>query len=158
MAQLKEQSDLLVKKYGSEYGSPYGWAAAAVRKIDPAAKGRRIGFRHLERAVGVPHFQPYYHLASHGVHPSAKSITFNVSVIRPRVLASGPTNAGFAAPGQCACISLAQVTSTLLCHKADVATVALLSAIESFVEEACQAFAAAHHKLLADEAEVKKGT
>ena len=149
----------LLEKFGDDYKGGYGWASHALRGLDPPHKGS-ISFFHIEKSVGVPHFQPYYRMASHSIHADAKSIRFSLGIITPSLLIpAGPSNAGLASPGQNTAISLASLTATLLSHRVtgqptieDAAEDgAVMLTIQTFVQECCLAWVAADERLHADE-------
>ena len=88
-------------------------------------------------------------MSSHGVHANPKGITFNIGVSgRGELLLAGPSNAGLADPGHSACISLSQVTTTLLTLRPDdFDGVTSAKALHHFVREAGEEFIAAHRAL-----------
>ena len=163
MLAMSNRYKALLAKFGDDYRGGYGWASTALRSSDPPHKGS-ISFVHIEKDVGVPHFQPYYRMASHAAHAGAKSIRFSLGLIEPSpLLLAGPSNAGLADPGQCTAISLANLTAIFLNHKLDqqpledaAQAVAALMTIQTFVDECCAAFAGADVKLKADEARIRK--
>jgi hypothetical protein len=117
MENLKEQHDTLVDQFEAGYAGGNGWASHALRNATPPHKGR-VNFGDLEKDVGIPHFQPYYHMASHHVHSGAKSIRFSLGVVGlTDILAAGPSNAGLADPGQNTALSLGSLTATLLSYQ-----------------------------------------
>jgi len=92
-------------------------------------------------------------MASHSIHANPKGIAFNLGLIKQgSMLLAGPSNAGLTDPGHSACISLSQVTTSLLAQKPnDFEFVMSMKALHHFVREAGDAFLAAQQKLEADE-------
>jgi hypothetical protein len=140
MEAFQHEYNRLLAKYGREFGQSYGWAVDAVRSSDPSFRGR-VAFALIESAAGINHLRPYYRMASHSVHANPKGISFNLGLIRQReLLLAGPSNYGLADPGHGACISLSQVTTSLLSLKSDFESVMAMKAIQHYVEEARRAF------------------
>lgn len=153
MDKFRRQHDSLLSKYGRDFGQDYGWAVDALRAADPSFSGK-ASFAQIERAAGIDHWRPYYRMSSHGVHANPKGITFNIGVIdQGTMLLAGPSDAGLADPGHSTCISLSQVTTTLLGLRPDDFDCAMsITALHHFVREAGEEFITAHRTLLEDEA------
>lgn len=64
---------------------------------------------------------------------------------------AGPSNAGLADPGHAMCISLNQITATLLSHSTKFQDLVAMSWLSALTEMAGEAFIEAHRKLEADE-------
>ena len=81
-------------------------------------------------------------MASHGTHANPKGILFSPDLLEgePEVLLAGPGSTGFADPGQCALVSLNQVTATLLNYKEGEAPGVILVALLDLVHEATNAY------------------
>jgi Family of unknown function (DUF5677) len=143
----------LGKKFGTDFLKPYGWAAHHL-------KLRRPTFVDIEQAAGIDHLRPYYRLASHPVHANPKGVFFKLGMFKlgmpqPPIILAGPSNAGLADPGQCAAISLAQVSATLANLSPTVDTVVALNIIMQLVREISAAFGKAHSAL---EKDARKGS
>ena len=68
----------------------------------------------IEKSIDLDHMRPYYRMASHGTHANPKGIYFSLGLTPSRdVLLTGPSDTGFADPGQLAAISLVQVSTVL---------------------------------------------
>jgi Transposase domain (DUF772) len=61
-------------RYGEDFRKGYAWARPALLRHNSKLKGDKIGFDHLQTAVNVQHWTPYYRMASHAVHPNATFI------------------------------------------------------------------------------------
>jgi hypothetical protein len=73
---------------------------------------RKPTFVDIERAAGIDHLRPYYRMASHPVHANPKGVFFRLGLMwESQILLAGPSNAGLADPGQCAALSLSQVSA-----------------------------------------------
>lgn len=155
MDALRSKYDRVVSKYGEAFKQDYGWADDALHKLDPSHMGKAT-FTRIEEAIGLEHWRPYYGMANYSVHASTKGITFNLGLINQgAALLAGPSNAGLTDPGHSTCISLAQITTTLLGLKSDFEGVLVMNALNQFVQEAGEAFIEAHRKLEEDEAKLK---
>jgi hypothetical protein len=156
IAAFQQQHDRLLAKYGKNFGNDYGWAEAAVRKLNSSYKGR-VTFAQIERTMGMNHWRPFYRMASHGVHANPKSVTFNLGLIKQgEFLLAGPSNAGLADAGNGACISLVQATSALLTLKsADIDSMLAIQALLRFEREAGEEFLNAQRRLEEDETILK---
>jgi hypothetical protein len=86
--------------------------------------------------------RPYYRIASHGTHANPKGILFTPDTLgsQPEVLLAGPGPTGLADPGQCALISLTQVTATLLTYKTGESAPLVLTALLRLTDEAANAY------------------
>jgi hypothetical protein len=109
LAQVKQTYDAAIKKHGSDFKDPYGWAAWDL-------KLKRVAFDDVARGAGFAHWRPLYRLASHPVHANPKSVKWRLGVMDggPRCLPVGPSNYGLADPGQNTGLSLAQVTALMI--------------------------------------------
>jgi hypothetical protein len=149
----KEVFDELVQRYGKKYAGAYGWAHAALVKEDTKYERTRVTFQTIEQAVSLDHLRPYYRMASHGTHANPKGILFTPDMLEsePEVLLAGPGSTGFADPGQCALISLSQVTATLLTYKDGEATPLILITLLRLTDEAAHAYAETQRAVEKDE-------
>ncbi len=142
---LRARRDQLITNYGKAFGSTFGWAAGVVCKGEPT-------FKDLEKAAGLERMRPYYRMASHGIHPNPKGITFNLgSRDHTSMLLSGPSSAGLADPGHGALASLVQCTVVLLNHGAAFEELLTMHVLDRLEQEATQAFAAIHQQLEREE-------
>jgi hypothetical protein len=139
---VEEAFDGLVARYGEKYATPYGWAQKALASHDLKYEKDRVTFGSIESAVGLDHLRPYYRMASHGTHANPKGILFTPDLLKsePKVLLAGPGSTGFADAGQCALISLNQVTATLLNYKMGEAAPLIVVALLDLVGEVSNAF------------------
>jgi hypothetical protein len=105
---MKQTSDELATRYGTNYRETYGWAASLV----PHGKPK---FKDLEALTNVAHLRPHYRWASHEVHSDSKGLSQNtLRRSGAEWQSTGPTNSGLADPGHMALISLHQTTVALL--------------------------------------------
>lgn len=140
--EAEEVFNELVARYGKKYAGPYGWAQKALASHDARYDKERVTFQTIENAVSLDHLRPYYRMASHGTHANPKGILFSPDLIetQPEVLLAGPSSTGFADPGQCALISLNQVTASLLGYKQGEAVGVILVALRDLMDEATSAY------------------
>lgn len=93
----------LLQVYGNDFRRPYGWAHPVIKKRLALSKGQRIGFEHLQAAVQIEHWSPWYRMASHAVHPTATFLHRNIGLrdeLDDEVLLAGRSDFGLADPGQ----------------------------------------------------------
>jgi len=137
-----------VKAHGADFGKPYGWAAAHLKK-------KRVTFRDLEDAAQQSGMRSYYKMASYNVHADTpKSIFCRLGVIGDQsIVIAGATDAGFTEPAQNAAITLIQITGLLLADRAsnlDVMT--KLRALTMIRDEIPDSFMRTERKLKRDHA------
>jgi hypothetical protein len=142
LREAEEVFDELAARYGKKYVTPYGWAQKELVLHDPKYEKERVTFSAIEAAVSLDHLRPYYRMASHGTHANPKGILFTPDLMEgaPEVLLAGPGSTGFADPGQCALISLNQVTATLLHYKKGESAGLILIALRDLIEAATDAY------------------
>jgi len=148
MKKLESQYIALGKKFGTDFLKPYGWAAHHLGL-------RRPTFVEIEQAAGIDHLRPYYRLASHPVHANPKGVFFKLGLVPSPIILAGPSNAGLADPGQCAAISLAQVSATVANLNPTVDNIVALKIIMQLVGEIAKTFGKAHRVL---EKDARKGS
>jgi hypothetical protein len=92
-------------------------------------------------------------MASHNVHANPKGVFFKLGMLaESQVLLAGPSNAGLTEPGQCAALSLAQVSTALAMLQPTVDNTVALQMIAQLVHEIPEAFCQAQDRLAADDA------
>jgi hypothetical protein len=148
MKKLDASFAALRSRFGADFVTPYGWAAHHLNV-------RRPTLAQIEQAAGIDHLRPYYRLASHPVHANPKGVFFMLGLRHSPIILAGPSNAGLCDPGQCAAISLAQVTATLASLIPTVDSIVGLRMIMQLVDETAHAFGDAHSVL---ERDAKKGS
>jgi hypothetical protein len=167
MQRIKEEYDIVLARYGQDFRQGYGWARPALLRLNPALKGNKIGFDHLQAAVKIEHWTPYFRMASHAVHPSATFLRFSLGSEREnRVIMAGPSNADLADPGQGALISLTNATAALLTYQPEsdsirsleykAALSAMVLALKAISDIATDEFIKVHREL-EDEIRADKG-
>ena len=137
----------LIARFGPKFVTPYGWAAHHLGVPRPT-------LAQIEQAAGIDHLRPYYRLASHPVHANPKGVFSLLGLRHSPIILAGPSNAGLCDPGQCAAISLAQVTATLANLAPTVDNIVGLRMILQLVDEIAEAFGEARRVL---EKDAKKG-
>lgn len=134
MAEIRENYQYCINKYGQNYKQPYGWASTVFAKDNP-------NIADIEADVGLDHMRPYYKMASHNVHANPQGILFKLGLMPEsgNILLTGPSNLGLADPGHCAAISLLQITTNLLTtvepNLDRIVILKILSALESEIGE-----------------------
>lgn len=109
LVELEEGVAALKDKYGKEFATDYGWAAAALKNVRPK-------FSDIEKAIDFQKFRPYYKLASTTIHAGPKGAFWKLGIISQEsdMLLAGPSNAGLAEAGRLTAISLAQIAVALM--------------------------------------------
>jgi hypothetical protein len=132
--ELDATYEALLQKYGQPFGEEYGWAAEVLRK-------KRPSFRDIECAAGIDHLRAHYRLASHNVHANPKGVFFKLGLLEEdNVLLAGPSNTGLSEPGQCAAISLLQVSAPIVTIHPTLDGVVALRMLQTIVDRTCDAF------------------
>ncbi len=149
LAALREERTRLCTRFGEDFKNHYGWASQVIGVKKPK-------FEDLEKAVKLDHLRPYYRMAGYGVHATAKGMVFDIGTIQslaggPRGLLAGASNAGLADPGHGSLLSLNQCTIALLTSRSDMEALASQRMLQSFVDEAGQAFLNIHREQVQEE-------
>lgn len=140
--EARETYGALLQRFGRSYGSAYGWANIALKQNPAVARLR--GLSALEKDVELDHLRPHYRMASHPAHANPKSILFNPDLSEDlQALLTGPSPVGMADPGHAVCISLTNITGTLLTSKPGISAAVVLSALLQLTDDAGEAFLAA---------------
>jgi hypothetical protein len=143
-----------VKAHGADFGRPYGWAAAHLKK-------KKVTFRDLEDAAQRSPMRSYYKMASYNVHAdTSKSIFFRLGVIGDQsIIVAGATDAGFTEPAQNAAIALVQITALLLQDRiSNLDAMIQLQALIMIRDEIPDVFVRVAHKLKRDHAKLLQAT
>ena len=105
----EELRDKVIHKYGVNFKGSYGWAAEALDMKNP-------NFFHLEEAVKLDHFRPYYKWASQNIHANVHGIINKLGLVETEVdtLLAGASNSGMTDPADLTSLSLTSITVGLL--------------------------------------------
>jgi hypothetical protein len=166
LRRIKKDYLAVIARYGEDFRKGYAWARPALLRHNSKLKGDKIGFDHLQAAVNVQHWTPYYRMASHAVHPSSTFIRSHLGgrVDIPVILA-GPSNADLADPGQGALISLTNATAALLTYESGsleltefrLSLSAMVLSLHALSDSASREFIKVHRQL-EDEIRAEKGS
>lgn len=140
-----------IKKYGKEFGSPYGWASKFLQLKKPILKD-------LEAVASHSHMRSHYKFASQNVHAGAKGIFYRLSSIdNESDVFAGASNAGFEEPAQNTAISLMQITG-LLNHErmSKVDVIVELKTLLLLSDEISTEFVRAARRLQRDERAIRR--
>ncbi len=109
LTRCKTARNKAINKHGQDFKSSYGWAADALGN-------KRPNFSHLEEAVKLDHFRPYYKWASQNIHANVHGIKSKLGLAEAReeVLLVGASNSGMTDPADLTALSLSQITVGLL--------------------------------------------
>lgn len=130
--------DALVARFGRSFEGAYGWAAEVLAR-NPNLKA--TGFAAIEEDVGLDHHRSHYRLASHATHANPKGILFMPDLHADEDgLLAGPSYHGLAGPGHAVCLSLTNITATVLGSRDGLAMPFIVSAMLRLCDEAGIAF------------------
>lgn len=110
---LRQERDVLIKKYGPPFKGDYGWASCHRQE-------KRTTFSDIEQSVQLDHWRPYYRLACQSIHASSRGCFFSLGTISEDEMASSQTLAGLCDPGQNCAISLSMVSAALLTFESTI--------------------------------------
>jgi hypothetical protein len=139
---LKDIHDNLLKRFGNNYQSDYGWASGVTKSNNPT-------FKDIEKCAGLKHLRPYYKMACNNVHANPKGIFFKLGLYPESgdILLAGPSNVGLTDPGQLAALSLVQITITLLVHQPNIDGLIVCKMLMTLEREIGQAFLKAENSI-----------
>jgi Family of unknown function (DUF5677) len=104
-ARIDRQYQMAVQKYGSAFGTEYGWAASYL-------KLKRPRFIDLQDTAKRIEMHSYYKMASYNVHASSRGLTHRMTDgFDNHGLITGFSNAGLEEPGVQTAVSLTLITS-----------------------------------------------
>lgn len=150
MVALKAKHDAAVAKFTGLADGDWGWAKPALVALK--AK-ERVGFHHLEKAVGLEKWRAHVGMAHHNVHGGAHGALFRLGLPRGSgaIAIAGPSLHGLADPGHATAISLVQLTLQLVMPRsadndADPMHVAASSALLPLLGRVGRRFGSAHKR------------
>lgn len=141
--------NVVVNRYGSNFATPYGWAAHYLKKKRPT-------FGDLEATIGRVEMRSHYKLSSYNVHAGPHAAYFRLGLLDGTSgFLAGVSNAGLVEPGQNTAHTLTQISALLLSEKRDFDQMVALQVMTKLRSEIPKAFAKADRKLRRDDAEFK---
>ncbi len=133
--------DDLKTKYGNDFINNYGWTNSVL------VKGNRT-FEGIEIEVEKDHLRPFYKWACNAVHAGPKAAYYKMGVLgKEKVLLTGPTNYGFADPGQNTGLSLVQVTSILVLNFMDYDNLVSMEILTKYYKQLQKKFVEIQRKI-----------
>jgi len=97
-----------IKKYGNDFSKNFGWVGDLLPKDKWSFKG-------IEKTIEFSFFRPFYKMANNYVHSGPKGFLFKLGLYNTNdIMLAGPSNYGFADPGQNTAFSLVHTTLILL--------------------------------------------
>jgi hypothetical protein len=142
---LTKHVEALLLKYGKPFRSQYGWASEG-----PTDEVR--SFEAVLKKLQLDKWRPYYKMASHPTHANPKGILFSLSLCRKdEVIMLGPTNFGFADPGQNTALSLNQASAALCTINPTLDDIVILKILNVLADETCAAFHKTQQQVEAEE-------
>ena len=119
----------LENKYSKDFVKKYGWTYNILEK------GKRT-FEGIEENVENDHLRPFYKWACNTIHAGPKAAYYNIgSLGKCNVMLAGPTNFGFADPGQNTALAIFHLTSSLVLNFMDYDNIVELSVLSKFFED-----------------------
>lgn len=95
------------EKYGNDFSKLYGWVGDSLPK-------KKWNFAGIEQTIEFKFMRSFYKMANNSVHSGAKGFIYTLGQYESNeVMLAGPSNYGFADPGQNTAFSLFQTTLTL---------------------------------------------
>jgi hypothetical protein len=141
LERLRILRDELRARFGPCYHRDNGWALAALGiPCNPSHMTKpscRASFAQIELGAQLDHMRPYYRMASHPTHATARGLEWTLGAPDdPQIMMIGPSDGGLADPGQSSAISLMQVTVALLTYRANVERLTILQGLRQISDEA----------------------
>ena len=127
---IKSNYDAVLKKYGSNFKSDYGWASEILGNPKP-------NFTNIEEKANESHMQPFVKLAHMNVHAGSKGIFYRLgSPPNDDLLITGASVFGVGEPGQNTAYTINKLTSTLFLYKNNsLDNLGSILALRKFMEE-----------------------
>lgn len=139
----------VIRRYGSSFSTPYGWAAHHLQK-------KRPNFRDLEASVGLPELPPTYKMASYRIHAGVAGLVDGLGILGSKIpQISGASNAGLEVPAIHTAYTLLQITGIFFEGAHHLEDQVYLQAIANLRDEIEVAFNKAAQKLYRDEMKVR---
>lgn len=137
------EHERLLREFGRDFRHEYGWAATEF--------GHAPTFRDIEQASNLSHLRPYCRMASHPTHAGPRAIHWEIGIgAGQRMMLAGPSDAGLADPGHGMCVSLNQVTATVLARSPEFEDLVALLWLRNLVDAAGEEFITAHRAVDAE--------
>ena len=141
MDEIEDEYQSVIRKFGSEFGKDYGWAASALGNKPPT-------LLYIESDVGLDHLRPYYQMANHNVHGNSHAAFFKLGGFGPdrRIHLAGPSNMGLADPGHGVALSLVHITGALVQTVTTLDSLTEWMVLDLLEHETGEAFLQAHEE------------
>lgn len=126
---IKNRIEELKTEYGIDFVKSYGWT----KNVLPNAKRN---FKGIEESIDEEHLRPYYKWACNAVHAGPKAAYYKFGNFQyHELLFAGPTNYGFADPGQNTALAILQITSILILNFTTYDNLVAISALSELFNE-----------------------
>jgi hypothetical protein len=146
--ELDEKKDLLIKHFGENFASEYGWFAATVQ---PSNGKYKPNFSDIEEKVGLSYMRPFYKWASNEVHAQSTALFEKLGLLPDmEIVLAGPSVYGISHPAQWTAIYLYMANEALLSSHEDLSKAVSLRACKLWIEDICKEFADAEQQLHKD--------
>jgi hypothetical protein len=136
---LRSQRDGLRARFGPCFDQDNGWALVALGISCAPDHARRpacrASFAQIERAARLDHWRPFYRMASHPTHPTARSLEWTLGAPENQMLV-GASDGGLADPGQDLAVSLCQVAVALLTLRPTIGRLTVLQGLRNIADDA----------------------
>lgn len=149
-AEIERQETLmndLKNKYSDDFLKRYGWTYSVLER-------NKRTFEGIEEDVESDHIRPFYKWACNTIHAGPKAAYYSIGICgASNVMLAGPTNYGFADPGQNTALAIFQLTSNLVLNFMDYDNIVELNILSSFLEETKSKFFEIQKKIEAEQLE-----
>lgn len=119
----------LKMKYCDDYVKKFGWTYNVLDK-------NKRTFEGIEENVENDHLRPFYKWACNTIHAGPKAAYYSIGICGTSdIMLAGPTNYGFADPGQNTALAIFHLTSNLVLNFMDYDNLVELNVLSRFFEE-----------------------
>lgn len=140
----------LKKAYGDDFVKPYGWTMLI---LDPRSRT----FKGIEASIDQDHLRPFYNWACNAVHAGPKAAYYRIgSLDNNKLILAGPTNYGFADPGQNTALSLFEITSAMILHFTTFDNLVAINLLSDYLEKLTHKFVEIQQKIEKEEFELTR--
>ena len=136
-----------IKKYGNGFGKHYGWIGDLLPKDKWSFKG-------IEETIEFGSFRPFYKMANNYVHSGSKGFLFKLGLYNTdNIMLAGPSDYGFADPGQNTAFSLMHTTLTLVEFETYLENSAYVELFRKFINRISDEFVKVQKQMESEEEE-----
>lgn len=131
-SEIQRQKNLMSElktKYSDDFLKRNGWTYNILEK-------NKRTFEGIEENVESDHIRPFYKWACNTIHAGPKAAYYSIGICgASNVMLAGPSNFGFADPGQNTALALFQLTTNLVLNFMDYDNIVELNILSRFLEK-----------------------